>query len=35
MKVCLGLEFEGLQPIMWGKEKQRQEDEEDGWSRCP
>lgn len=34
LQVQLGLGFEGLLSIMWGKEKQRQEHEKTGWSHA-
>lgn len=33
LQVQLGLGFEGLLSIMWGKDKQRQEHEKTGWSQ--
>lgn len=32
LQVQLGLGFEGLLSIMWGKDKQRQEHEKTGWA---
>lgn len=34
LRVQLGSGFEGLLSIMWGKDKQRQEPEDTGWSHC-
>lgn len=34
LQVQLGSGFEGLLSTMWGKDKQRQEPEDTGWSHC-